>query len=140
MKNILYIVWGENNKLGIPIIDEQHRGIISTINSLHYFMQTGHEYDIIKPTMIMLEQYTDVHFKTEEVLMTQAGYPALEEHIGLHKRLIKKTKTLSVNASEYQDSDMILKFLKEWWLGHINKEDRKYLPFLSKLTGSKAIV
>jgi len=56
MKNILYIVWSDNNSVGIPIIDEQHRGIISTINSLHFFIQAGHGDEILKPTLIMLEQ------------------------------------------------------------------------------------
>ena len=47
MKTTLYIAWNDDNKLGIPIIDEQYRAIISTINSLHYFMQIGHGDDII---------------------------------------------------------------------------------------------
>jgi len=34
MENNLYIVWNQNNNVGIKIIDEQHRGTISTINSL----------------------------------------------------------------------------------------------------------
>jgi len=139
MKNTLYIVWSDSNNIGIPIIDEQHRGIISTINSLHYFMQTGHGYEIIKPTMIMLEQYVDVHFTTEEALMAEAGYPALEEHIILHKDLVGKTKKLSIDAGRDSDPDMVLKFLREWWLGHINKEDRKYAPFLRKLLDIKAL-
>jgi hemerythrin len=139
MKNILYIVWSDNNNVGIPIIDEQHRGIVSTINSLHYFMQTGHGNEIIKPTMIMLEQYVDIHFKTEEALMAEASYPDIEEHIVLHKELVGKTKKLSIDANRNKDSDMVLKFLKEWWLGHINKEDRRYTPFLRKLIDTKAL-
>ena len=135
MKSSLYIVWSDKNKLGIPIIDEQHRGIISTINSLYYFIQAGQGHEIIKPTMIMLEQYTDVHFKTEEELLVKAGYPSFEEHLGFHHELKKKTKALSMNADRDQDSDMVLKFLKEWWLGHINKEDRKYIPFVKQLMG-----
>jgi hemerythrin len=138
MKNILYIVWSDNNKVGIPIIDEQHRGIISTINSLHYFIQTGHGQEIIKPTMIMLEQYIAVHFKTEEALMAEASYPAFKEHIALHQELVEKTKKLSINMTTNKDSDMVLNFLKEWWLGHINKEDRKYAPFLKKLIDTGA--
>jgi len=138
MKNILYIVWSDTNNIGIPIIDEQHRGIISTINSLHYFIQTGHGDEIIKPTMIMLEQYVDIHFRTEEALMTEASYPDLEEHIVLHKELVEKTKKLSIDANRIKDSGMVLKFLKEWWLGHINKEDRRYTPFLRKLIDTKA--
>ena len=62
MKNNLYIVWTDNNEVGYPIIDEQHRGIISIINTLHYFIQTGKGNEVIKPTMIMLEQYINYHF------------------------------------------------------------------------------
>ena len=139
MKNSLYIVWNDNNNLGISIIDEQHRGIISTINSLHYFIQTGQEYEIIKPTMIMLDQYVDIHFKTEEALMAEANYPAFKEHIVLHKELVEKTIKLSINSNRNNDANMILKFLREWWLGHINKEDRRYIPFLRNLIDSKTV-
>jgi len=126
MNHPLYIIWTENNNTGIPIIDEQHRGIISTINSLHYFMQTGHGEEIIKPTLITLEQYIAIHFKTEEALLEAANYPALEEHMALHRAWDEKAHLLSTHT----DSSELLKFLKEWWMGHIRIEDKNYVPFL----------
>ncbi|MEC4686045.1 MAG: hemerythrin family protein [Nitrospirota bacterium] len=136
MKNVLYIVWSDSNRLGIPIIDEQHRGIVSIINSLYYFIQKGRGEKILQPTLIMLEQHIHIHFETEESLMTEAGYPALEEHILLHKELARKTENVSREVFMDKDLDMMLKFLKEWWSDHINKEDRKYAPFLKKLTAT----
>lgn len=133
MNNTLYIVWTEKNEIGIPVIDEQHRGIISIINSLHYFIQNGHNEEIIKPTMIMLVQYTIVHFRTEEALMKKAGYPTLDKHMAMHKILTEKTKELTIEVHMTKDSDKILQFLKRWWLTHINNEDRKYIPFLKRL-------
>jgi hemerythrin-like metal-binding protein len=65
--------------------------------------------------------------------MTEAGYPDLAGHVALHRELVRKTSQLSAKAGKDQDPDMILKFLKEWWLGHINTHDRKYAPFLKKL-------
>ncbi len=132
MRN-LYIIWSDKNKLGVPIIDEQHRGIISTINSLHYFIQIGHGEEVLRPTLVMLAQYTEIHFKTEEALMKSANYPAIKEHKVLHRDLIEKTRKLSTEHSGSLDSNRVLKFLREWWLGHINKEDRKYLPYMKKL-------
>lgn len=41
MKGALCIVWSDTNNLGIPIIDEQHRGIISASNSLYFSMQNA---------------------------------------------------------------------------------------------------
>ncbi len=136
MENNLYIIWDNDKKLGIPIIDEQHRGIISTINSLYYFIQNGHGTHVIKPTMIMLVQYTIIHFETEEELMKKAGYSIIEEHIKMHEHLLKKTKALSVEAVINKDPEMVLRFLKQWWLGHINKEDKKYALQVKKILTS----
>ena len=91
MGNVLYIVWNEKNILGIPIIDEQHRGIVSTINSFHYFIRDGQGLDALKPTLNILAQYTNIHFKTEEALMKKACYSGFEEHVLLQKELMKKT-------------------------------------------------
>ncbi len=133
MKNVLYIVWSDSNRLGIPIIDEQHRGIVSIINSLHYFIQKGRGEKILQPVLIMLDQHIHIHFETEESLMTEAGYPALENHILLHKELARKTENVSREVNMDKDLDMMLRFLKEWWSDHINKEDRKYAPSVRKL-------
>ena len=89
---MLYIVWDESNNLGIPIIDEQHRGIVTIINSLHHCIRQGQGEDAIRPIMTMLEQYTVIHFKTEEWFMKEAGYPELEAHLALHRNLAAKTK------------------------------------------------
>ncbi len=125
---MLYIVWAEKNHLGIPIIDEQHRGVVSTINSLHYFTWHGEGVKAIKPTLGMLEQYTFVHFETEEELMRKAGYPYFKDHELLHKKLMARTVEIARQSVSWKDSEIVLSFLKEWWLRHINIEDRKYAP------------
>jgi len=138
MKASLYIVWRQAYEFGIPIIDEQHRGIVSTINSLHYFIKSGRGDEIIEPVLTMLEQYADIHFKTEEELCAETNYPALEEHIALHKELVEKTERISARARIEKDPDVILAFLKEWWLEHIDVEDRKYASFLQKSKDTEA--
>jgi len=132
MKNVLYIVWTERNNTGIPIIDEQHRSIVATINSLYYFLQEGHGPEISASTLAIIEQYAHIHFRTEERLMTEAGYPALKEHVLMHKNLVEKSKGLSYESHMKNEPGIILKFLKEWWMSHINNEDRKYIPDLMK--------
>jgi hemerythrin-like metal-binding protein len=134
---MLYIIWNESNNVGIPILDEQHRGIVSIINSFYYFVQTGHGEEAIKPTLAMLEHYTRVHFITEEALMRDAGYPDIDGHIVLHKKLTARTEAIVRAAGKSLDTDTTLEFLKQWWLGHIKTEDRKYMPFVIKLMGVK---
>lgn len=132
MKQSLYIVWIPDNELGIPILDEQHRGIVSIINSFYYCMKKGRENEVMEPTLEMLLQYTIVHFRMEQRLMAEAGYPALQEHILLHEKLVEKTERIVRESPQERDADQALRFLKEWWLGHINTEDREYAPYLKK--------
>ena len=133
MKNVLFIIWNDSNNTGIRIIDEQHRGIISTINSLYYFAQDGHGIEILKPILIMIEQYVEIHFRTEESLMKLSNYPEINEHIKLHKDLAAQAKMMLIDPKRGKEPAEVLRFLKEWWNYHINTEDRKYVPYLEKL-------
>ncbi|HMK66285.1 MAG TPA: hemerythrin family protein [Thermodesulfobacteriota bacterium] len=126
----LYIIWSDRNQTGIPIIDEQHRGIVSTINSLHYFVQKGRGEDVIAPTLIMLKQYTNIHFSTEEDLVSKSEFPNKESHFSLHETFKNEIDYIYKDKNIFDKSDVILKFLKDWWLNHINVEDKKYVSFL----------
>lgn len=135
MDNPLYIAWNQENNLGITIIDEQHRGIVATINSFHYCMQKGFGCDAVKPTLDMLVQYTLLHFKTEEALLEETGYgfhdkDMVSGHIALHRELMRRTIDIARNPKTHEDPRIALNFLREWWLHHINAEDRKYVAFV----------
>ena len=125
MKN-LYITWKTENELGIPIIDEQHRGAVATINSLFYFMQEDRGMEALRPTLSVLEQYTKIHFETEEEIMKREGYPDFEAHVLLHRDLVKQMAEVMRQAITQSDPKIVLAFLKDWWMDHINKQDRKY--------------
>jgi len=126
----LYIVWNDKYCVGVPIIDEQHRGIVSAINTLFEFIKQGQGQEALKPTFLVLEQYTHLHFKTEQRLLQEIKYPELEAHILLHKKLTDNTQRIERESIVNNNPDMVLAFLKEWWLGHINKEDRKYASYV----------
>lgn len=133
MNDFLYIVWKDDSKnLGIPIIDEQHRALVSIINSLYFFIKEKKGCDVLAPIMKMLEQYTKIHFQTEEYLLRKACYPELDKHLALHKELIDKMDQIGCEASMRHDPEMVLTFLKDWWLGHIRKEDIKYVTTIKE--------
>ena len=131
MEHKLYITWQDSYCIGIPIVDEQHRCIVSIINSIHYFVEGHRELDVLESIINMMIQYTIIHFKTEEAMLKEAGYPPIEEHILLHKKLIDHLRTVSREAMQDRDVDPLMKLLKAWWLNHINQEDRKYVPFMT---------
>jgi len=129
----MYITWKDENNIGIPIIDEQHRGIVSAINSMYYIMQYEKRQGAIKSLLVLLEQYTHFHFITEQNLMKEALYPELEDHLKLHSSLINQTKKLMQEYQRGADSRQILTFLRDWWLHHIQEEDEKYVPYVLEI-------
>ena len=130
MKN-LYITWKPDNEVGIPIIDEQHRGAVATINSLFHFMQEDKGMDALRPTLNVLEQYTKIHFETEEAIMIKEGYPDFDAHVLLHRELVKQMADVMRRAIAQSDPKIVLSFLKDWWMDHINKEDKKYAGYMA---------
>ncbi len=126
----LYINWNDSNNLGIPIIDEQHRGIVSLINSCHYFIKEGQGLDTLIPTMNVLEHLTLLHFKTEEGLFVNSDFPERKEHILAHGKFFRQAQAASREALSSGDAQVVLNLLKRWWIDHINIDDRKYLPYV----------
>ena len=128
----LYIQWTPSSDLGIPILDEQHRGIVSTINTLHYFSSQGKGLEALLPTFKIMEQYSILHFELEETLMRNANFPDYEKHCLAHRELIEKTIKVRNQSTLYKDTRVALAFLKEWWIDHIKGEDREYIDWVKK--------
>jgi len=129
--NVL-IVWKPEYNLGIPIIDEQHRGIVSTINSLFFAMQNNHGENVLKPVIGMVTEYTHIHFQLEEDFLGKCGFPGLKNHRELHDKL---RQTLSSEGSKSlwaNDPQEFLEFLKNWWIDHICEKDRVFRDYLLK--------
>lgn len=137
METPLYIKWNDNYAIGIPIIDEQHRSIVATINSLYYFLRLGQEDKMLDAIVEMLVQYTIIHFRTEETLLDAAGYPEFTGHREMHRELADRTRQIALDSHVRRDGEEVLVFLRSWWLGHINEEDRKYASFIRSRTASE---
>jgi len=122
----IFIVWKPEYDLGIPVIDEQHRGIVTIINSLHYGTQNHHIKNILNPTIGMLRSYADIHFQTEEYFLDTIEYPDIAGHILLHHEYNSKLWGIEKKISIDKDPRQLMSFLKKWWLGHICEEDMKF--------------
>jgi hemerythrin len=126
----LFIVWKPEYNLGIPIIDEQHRGIVTTINSLFYAMQNKHGENVLGPVLGMVTEYTHIHFEIEENFLRNCGFTDFEKHHELHNEL-RHTLSSTENKSLWErDPQKFLEFLKDWWIDHICKKDRIFRDYI----------
>jgi len=130
MSSHLFIVWQDSYNVDCPIINEQHKGIISTINTLHYFIQEGHELTFLKPTVDLSKMFMGFHFATEQGILTKSRYPGIEEDEALRKQLFAQFKVTCQEACIHREPELLLSFLKNWWIKHLTEEHKKFAPYL----------
>lgn len=129
----LYIVWKDDHSIGVPILDEQHHALVATINSLYFFMQEGWGLSALKPTVDIIVSYSKFHQKTEEGMLTNLGCPDADHHIVSQKNFEKALRESMAEALLYRDPNILLKYLRNWLMSHLQEEHVSYTPYFDKL-------
>lgn len=130
MKNEILIEWKSEYDTGIKIIDEQHRGVISAINTLFFFKQEGQPIEVLQPALETLDEFSRNHFMTEENILLHTQYPNLKEHVKLHRVMISMMEETATTEECCENAEHLFSFLTEWWITHITVQDKKYVPFV----------
>lgn len=128
----LSIVWSGKFKTGIPILDEQYRGLVSLINSFFFHREDAAKdiEKILVPTAEMFKAYARINFLTVEKLMREAGYPELEEYRHRHRKILAEIHRVDRSCRAARDARQFLDFLKEYWAGSVKGLSAEYITFL----------
>jgi hemerythrin len=131
----LYIVWSDEQHIqGRPIIDEQHRGVLATINSLNFFLQQGYELNSLMPTIKILVNYLGFHHKTEAGILVATEYPDMLDYDDHTQQTMITLKRVMHQSIDLNDHQLIMKFLRDWWLNHL-EHHQLFNPYLSHWDG-----
>ena len=128
----MFYEWKDELSVGVPSIDRQHKVLISLINELHDSIEAGKGQSDAKNILKELINYAKAHFIYEEGLFTGQNYEATIEHLESHRKIkakLAELKELS-NDANYNLSDELMLFLKNWLNNHILKEDMGYSNLL----------
>ena len=83
-------LWKKSYEIGIAENDTQHRNLVGIINELSDAMITKKGYIVVPHILEKLEDYIQSHFTTEEEIMRDTKYPALDEHCQEHLAMTTK--------------------------------------------------
>ena len=127
------ISWSPKYSVNHPLMDAQHKQLITLINNLHSAMSQGRGKDVLQKTLDELINYTKIHFATEEKLMMEANYKELIEHRQVHKILTQQVIRLQNKFKEGKAllTMEVMEFLKNWLIEHIEGTDKKYSTVIS---------
>jgi hemerythrin-like metal-binding protein len=132
-KSNQYISWDDNqHSIDHETIDSQHKELIDICNSLYDSHQKGDTIEGIRNTLMAIVEYARTHFKDEEGLMSEIGFPGLNRQKKSHREFIDRiTGFLQELRRGHQISALrLLAFLKNWIEEHIENEDKQIGNFL----------
>jgi len=127
-----FVAWRDDLSVGIQAIDDDHKKLLHLINNLQtaVYYPTGEAFE--RQALQELVDYTKYHFKREEDLMSENGYPDFEAHKRVHEEMIAKVGTFLEAYEQDREGTIeeLIRFLKAWLIDHIAGTDQKYSPFL----------
>lgn len=128
----LFIVWNPKYETGITILDEQHRGLVSLINSFFFHRDERDDdiYKVLVPTAEMFKSYVKINFTTIQKLMKLSGYPGLRNYQLIHEEIINNINIMDAKYRKNRDAQGFLQYLKEYWLETINNHDNDYIEYI----------
>ena len=126
--------WSHTYSVGVKHINLQHRHLLDLINSLNKFAAEGHPPQDLCPQLTAFVSYCQEHFRDEEELMREAGYPEDKflEHKARHEEICFEIFALNerlVKGEELAVADLH-SFLGKWIMEHILKLDKQFAPYV----------
>ncbi|MCP4628269.1 MAG: hemerythrin family protein [bacterium] len=128
--------WTEDLATNIPVIDTQHKNLITRTNEFLRVISQGRGQKEIETAVKILDEIAQSHFETEEKFMLQHTFPDYKLHKIQHQNYIKVIESLN---SEYEfigsSSDFVKKtklLLLSYLQNHIKEFDKPLADFLRK--------
>lgn len=133
---MIYAEFGENLYTGNETIDTQHKELIEKINRLLEVCERGDGRIAALRMLNFLSEYTQFHFREEEQLQQEAGYPGIEQHREKHEELRRTVDELYEMLEEEEGpTDQFVHQVSlnviEWLYNHIQGFDRSVAEYIN---------
>lgn len=123
------IEWSAALEIGHSGVDDQHRKLFE----LAAAMRGDSDQMRVMRSLASLSEYVIIHFRDEEKLLEEIGYPGLAAHKKLHSEFRSRLATLYANAGRMTLDAIaaeVTLLVNDWLARHIMVADREYSRFL----------
>ncbi|HEY9629847.1 MAG TPA: hemerythrin family protein [Coleofasciculaceae cyanobacterium] len=115
--------WSHELSVGVPMIDSQHKELISAFNDLSEAIEQGRGASAIKKLLTFLKYFTEWHFEQEESCAAKHRCAISETNHQAHTRFLEIFSHLQVEYRESGASEEIARTvhaqLADWLVNHI---------------------
>lgn len=137
--------WTDDLKQGDITLDKQVQEYIKNANLFFDAINDNNAEEFVDKILNSLSEYARTHFASQENMMKDIDYPAMEEHIEEHKDFIRNTSKIfkmrlylkrpKVDDDEYDERgiDGVIRdtadFIREWFKAHIQVTDKRLADY-----------
>ena len=126
--------WDSSLETGYEKVDNQHKQLVATVNSLMEASMGGKGDKVVMDTLEFLTGYTIKHFSDEEKLQVQYNYPDYLNHKRLHDEFKIKVGELVQRVKDEGPTEKLItevtSIIGSWLLNHIKGDDFRMAAFV----------
>jgi hemerythrin len=133
------IGWSDDFKVDQPTIDSQHESIFGLAVEASELSTDQADGDRLVAVINKFGSVLEAHFRYEENMLTEIGYPKLEEHRAEHSAMLceleftRQRLSSSGGGWAFQDKALVvLNFMLGVTVGHILRSDVDYARYMQQ--------
>ena len=132
MFNVKFINWDKSLEINNAVIDQQHFHMAELLNEIKSILNsnTPEKADTYAARLL---DHIKIHFDTEEDIMTKLKYPGYYSHKLEHNRMLAESSLKLqkiIDGKDSFDKNYLIR-LKQWFINHIELNDKKLGVFLN---------
>jgi len=139
-RDVSIMLWKDQYKLGVPVIDAQHKELFRRVDSFLQVLRSRDSWDKkipqINETLEFMKRYVVEHFHDEEEYQKSINYPGYEAHKKIHDGMVNYVQEV---CKQYENSNsnepLMQQFggrLLAWLINHVAAEDQLIAAYAKK--------
>jgi len=121
-------------RTGIPELDVEHQLQVRLLEALRRSAAAGQDRAVQGELLRQLEDASNVHFMSEELMMRLHAWERYEQHTEEHRRLLEELKTVRVlfERGGPEAVNAALDRLQAWLGDHVRGMDRAFADYVAR--------
>lgn len=128
--------WNDSLKIGIPLLDLQHKQLIDQMDQLLEAMGSQKESQELKSILGFLDMYVNNHFNYEQSCMEMYKCPVACQNKNAHARFLKVLQEVNNQIDRKESPSLVSVRIKrellDWFVSHIKSIDTRLTPGVKK--------
>jgi hemerythrin len=115
-------------------VEAEHGVQLDLVRALKEALEAGRDRSASGALLRQLLDYSDAHFLSEQLLMRLYAYPAYEDHVQEHDRLVGRLRAMteSWEREEGEAAGRLLQQVEEWLVVHMSTTDKALETYLAE--------